>query len=73
MNGQRDTSGPVKRLWVIVVTLGVLSGTSCTLLTSFDPEGQPCDPATSSKSPCMTDAGYVCINRVCTRDAGLRS
>jgi hypothetical protein len=42
--------------------LGVLAAlclSACSLITDFDPEGQPCD----SQGRCLE--GYVCRNRMC--------
>lgn len=42
-----------------------LSG--CTLLTSFNPEGQPCDPQAAPKNQCLKD--YHCENGKCVAGA----
>ncbi len=39
---------------------------SCTVLTRFDPENQPCDMAASTESERCTD-GFVCIEGKCKR------
>jgi len=40
----------------------------CTFLTSFDPEGQPCDPnALRPESECLSDAGYWCVKGACKK------
>jgi hypothetical protein len=46
--------------------LAALSLSACSLITDFDPEGQPCD----SQGQCLP--GYVCRNKICeaSPDAG---
>jgi hypothetical protein len=39
---------------------------SCTVLTRFDPENQPCDMAASTESERCTD-GFVCVDGKCKR------
>jgi hypothetical protein len=54
----------------LVLTLAVLAATlaGCTLMTSFDPEGQPCDPtATSPDKQCLS--GYHCQANQCVKGA----
>lgn len=52
-------------LLALAVALGFAAG--CSLLTSFDPEGQPCDVgAPTYAEMCQADAGYHC-----NLDAGL--
>ncbi len=47
----------------------VLSG--CYFLTSFDPEGQPCDPtALRQETQCLSDAGYWCVKGSCQKGTG---
>lgn len=58
---------------VALVVAGALAFVSgCSALTSFDPEGQPCDANAAVDQQCLSDAGYRCANGVCTRfaDAG---
>ena len=50
---------------VVVVALSALLG-GCTLLTSFDPEGQPCDVAAPVDEQCLPDAGFTCVDGKCT-------
>ncbi len=69
MSDQRATSTGVNRFAWLVLLFGLVAA-GCTLLTSFDPEGQPCDPAARGNDQCLSDAGYVCVGGVCTRDAG---
>lgn len=43
---------------------------ACSLITNFDPDGQPCD--TSAFDPaqeCLSDAGYWCVNGFCRKTA----
>ena len=43
----------------------------CTLLTKYDPDGQPCD--LNEPDPllsCLSDAGYACVNGLCKKGAG---
>ncbi len=52
-----------------LATAFALAG-SCTLLTSFDPEGQPCDNrALNPEDKCLADAGYHCdpTTLLCTK------
>lgn len=57
--------------WLLVIGCALAALGGCTLLTTFDPEGQPCDVgAPSSSDLCVADGGYRCVNGVCTRDAG---
>ena len=58
----------MNRLLIIVLVVAAITS-ACTLLTSFYPEGQPCDNVSGSDM-CLVDAGYRCVNKVCTRDAG---
>jgi hypothetical protein len=54
---------------VAVAAAFALAG-SCTLITNFDPEGQPCDNAEADPSlKCLTDAGYHCdpTTLLCTK------
>ena len=52
-----------------VLTLSLaLAAAGCTLLTRFDPDGQPCDPGAPPAMQCLTDAGYFCsAEKICTR------
>lgn len=44
--------------------------TGCTLMTGFDPEGQPCDKAEPNPyQQCLSDAGYFCVNGLCKKGA----
>ncbi len=53
------------KAWATVVLTGAAS---CTLLTQFDPEGQPCDKSAPPALQCLTDAGYFCnAAGLCTR------
>ncbi|MBK7862043.1 MAG: hypothetical protein IPJ65_26170 [Archangiaceae bacterium] len=46
----------------------LLSAGACTLLTSFDPEGQPCDTTTTNAgSKCL--ANFHCQNGKCVKGA----
>ncbi len=49
-----------------LILVGLLSA-GCTLLTHFDPEGQPCDPGAAPAMQCLSDAGYFCVDQVCTK------
>lgn len=46
-------------------------GAGCSLLTSFDPESQPCDPhATREADKCLP--GYACVGGLCkSADGGV--
>ena len=45
--------------------------TGCTLLTNFDPDGQPCDYGSfRPEEQCLSDAGYWCINGFCRHASG---
>jgi len=54
--------------WVVVVVAMLAALGGCTLLTSFDPEGQPCDTAAPADQQCLTDAGYQCVDGKCTKN-----
>ena len=52
---------------VLVPMVGVVAA-SCTLLTSFDPEGQPCNPGASTiADQCLP--GYGCVDGACRKGA----
>ena len=58
-------------LWLLVIGFALAALGGCTLLTNFDPEGQPCDVgAPNYADQCVADAGYSCVNGLCTRDGG---
>ena len=43
---------------------------ACSLITNFDPEGQPCDTAAFDPAQeCLSDAGYWCVNGICKKTA----
>ena len=46
---------------------GVFAGAACTLLTQFDPEGQPCDTNAPRATQCLS--GYHCVAQGCTKGA----
>lgn len=50
----------IRSLWC----LAALSLSACSLITDFDPEGQPCD----SQGRCLP--GYVCRNLECVESPG---
>jgi len=51
-----------------LVVLAAIVAAGCTLLTRFDPEGQPCDLQAAPAMQCLTDAGYFCsAEKVCTK------
>jgi hypothetical protein len=50
----------IRSLWC----LAALSLSACSLITDFDPEGQPCD----SQGRCLE--GYVCRNKICVESPG---
>ena len=63
----------MKRLLWLAVTL---VGAGCTVLTQFDPEGQPCDTTAPRATQCLS--GYTCgPGQRCTKgpiaDAGVTS
>ncbi len=63
----------MKRLLWLTATL---IGASCSVLTQFDPEGQPCDTTAPSAMQCLS--GYRCgPDQRCTKgaiaDAGIAS
>ncbi len=53
------------RLWLLVAAGSALS---CSLITKFDQDGQPCDPnASDPAASCLSDAGYTCVGGFCTK------
>ena len=50
----------IRSLWC----LAALSLSACSLITDFDPEGQPCD----TQGRCLE--GYVCRNKMCVESPG---
>jgi len=53
----------------LLVAFLVVGG--CTLLTQFDPDGQPCDEgAFDPAEACLSDAGYWCVNGLCRKTGG---
>lgn len=51
-----------------LVPMVLVVAASCTLLTSFDPEGQPCNPgATTIADQCLP--GYGCVEGACRKGA----
>ncbi|GEM_PF-2802785 len=49
----------------------VVAFTGCSLMTGFDPEGQPCDKAEPNPyQQCLSDAGYFCVNGLCKKATG---
>lgn len=40
---------------------------ACTLITSFNPEGQPCDTSALPQDQCLT--GFHCENKKCVKGA----
>jgi hypothetical protein len=57
----------MRRLSSLIVPAALGLGLSaCSLLVSFDPEGQPCD-----QGRCLE--GYVCRDQVCTAEDGAQS
>lgn len=41
---------------------------ACSLATTFDPEGQPCDKAEPNPYlQCLSDAGYFCVGGICKK------
>ena len=53
-----------------LVGLGVLlalGSAGCTLLTSFDPDGQPCDMSAAPANQCLV--GYGCVAGKCKKGA----
>ena len=55
--------------WVVVVVALFAALGGCTLLTSFDPEGQPCDLQAPPDEQCIPDSGYACVDGKCTMKA----
>lgn len=50
----------------------VLVVSACTLLTHFEPDGQPCDPGqTDPYLQCLSDAGYSCVAGFCRQTGGV--
>jgi hypothetical protein len=50
----------IRSLWC----LAAMSLSACSLITDFDPEGQPCD----AQNRCLS--GYVCRDDVCVESPG---
>ncbi len=57
-------------VFALVVAAALAFAAGCSLLTSFDPEGQPCEAGAPAGQECLTDAGFTCVAGFCTRDAG---
>ena len=54
------------RRLILFVLASAFAG--CTLLTAFNPEGQPCDlNQTDVAVQCLSDAGYWCVSGACRK------
>jgi hypothetical protein len=49
----------------LLVVLAALALGACTMLTSFDPEGRPCDLAATPAMQCLS--GYHCADGKCVK------
>ena len=55
----------MRRLRFLALGSGLFA---CSLATTFDPEGQPCDKAEPNPYlQCLSDAGYFCVGGLCKK------
>ena len=55
----------MRRFRFLALGLGLFG---CSLATTFDLEGQPCDKAEPNPYlQCLSDAGYFCVSGVCKK------
>ena len=59
----------MKRIIVVLFVSAAFTFAGCSLVTRFDPEGQPCDADAPQELKCLADAGYSCDARnICTKN-----